>query len=297
LDLKGGKMAVSTTDKTYDPFIIIKARDMCQLMSRGITFEQAKRVLDDGVFSDIIKIGSFTVDADRFRRRRQRLLGPNGATLKALELLTGCYIFIQGKTACVIGDIKGMKQARKVIEDCMQNIHPVYHIKELMIRKQLEKRPELANEDWSKFLPKFKKNIRSTNKPKKKKIDKKKKKEYTPFPEPIEKSKVDLMLESGEYFLSEEQKKQKRSKEQKQKSKAKSLENQEKKLDKYIPPVEETKTSTSAASTTAVDVHALASKIKQQHETQQKKRKASEMSKSVTAQDFVQSNKRQKRKN
>ena len=60
---------------------------------------------------------------------RQRILGQGGSTLKALELLTQTFILVQGSTVSVMGPYKGLKEVRRVIEDTMGNIHPIYSIK------------------------------------------------------------------------------------------------------------------------------------------------------------------------
>ena len=242
LNLVEGSMTVLTTRKTYDPYIIIKARDLIKLLSRSVPAPQALKVLEDDTNCDVIKIGGMVRNKERFVKRRQRLIGPNGSTLKAIEMLTGCYILVQGNTVSVMGGYKGLKTARKIIEDAMKNTHPIYHIKELMIKRELEKDPELAAQSWDRFLPKFKKKNVQTKKPKK--IGKKDRAVFPPAPTM---SKVDLQIESGEYFLSKEAKERKAAYDKLQKQKNTSTANQKRREEAFIAPKEDTKQSRKAS--------------------------------------------------
>ncbi|KAK6585095.1 hypothetical protein PZA11_001822 [Diplocarpon coronariae] len=238
LDLVEGSMTVKTTRKTFDPAAVLNARDLIKLLARSVPAPQAVKILEDGVACDIIKIRNLVRSKEKFVKRRQRILGPNGSTLKALELLTACYLLVQGNTVAAMGPYKGLKEVRRIIEDCMSNIHPIYHIKELMIKRELAKDPDLAGASWDRFLPHFKKrNLSKRRVPLR--VTDKSKKVYTPFPPAPEKSKVDLQIESGEYFLGKQARERAQREERMEKQREKKAERAKEREKDFQAPREE----------------------------------------------------------
>ena len=235
LNLVEGSMTVRTTRKTFDPYIIIKARDLIKLLSRSVPAPQALKILQDDVQCDVVKIGGLVRNKERYVKRRQRLMGPNGSTLKAIEMLTGCYVLVQGNTVSCMGGWKGLKTVRKIIEDCMKNMHPIYHIKELMIKRELAKDPALANQSWDRFLPKFKKKNVKRKKPSK--IGKGKKDQVFP-PAPVE-SKIDKQIASGEYFLSQDAERRRAAAEKLEKQKEALSASRKRREDAFVAPKED----------------------------------------------------------
>ncbi|XP_037803821.1 KRR1 small subunit processome component homolog [Penaeus monodon] len=260
LDLIKGSMKVATTRSTWDPYAIIKARDIIKLLSRSVPIEQAVRVLQDGITHEIIKIGGMIRNKERFIKRRQRLIGSNGTTLKALELLTDCYVLVQGQTVSTIGPYKGVLEVVRFVTDTMNNIHPVYLLKSLMIKRHLANSPDKKNEDWSRFLPKFK----SKNVQRKKPKVKKDKKPYTPFPPEPQERKIDKELAEGKYFVDQEERNAaKRKRPNEEKKKAVAEKQKERRAKSFVPPEEpQHKPDKPKQGSANVDVEALKKKVK-----------------------------------
>ena len=136
-----------------------------------------------------------------------------------------------------------------------------------MIKRELAKDPKLADQDWSRFLPKFGKrkaakkttaatganNIEVNGAPGSSAAStssytpfpaagpsatKKEKKPYTPFPPAQTPRKIDLELASGEYFLKPHEKRRKKLEERQEKSDAVREEKTKKRMEQFVAPDE-----------------------------------------------------------
>lgn len=38
-------------------------------------------------------------------------------------------MMVQGNTVSAMGPYQGLKEIRRIVIDCMKNVHPIYHIK------------------------------------------------------------------------------------------------------------------------------------------------------------------------
>lgn len=181
-------MEVSTTPRTRDPYIIIKGNDMIQLLSKGVPLEKAASVLEDEVFCEILPINLLCSSEKVFERRKGRISNPK--TLQAIELLTRCVIFVSGKVVCIIGSYKGLNDAKNIAIACFdRNIHPIFEVKKLIIKRKLEK--DKVEGDWERFLPKIKKTHSK---------DKIKWREGGMLPADVRPRKEDTQRETGEYY-------------------------------------------------------------------------------------------------
>jgi ribosomal RNA assembly protein len=96
--------------------------------------------------------------------------------------------------------------------------------------------PNLSQEDWSRFLPQFKK---KTTSKRKKPHEVSVKKSYTPFPPAPTPSKIDLQLDSGEYFLNEHQREAKKKAEKRSAAKEKSSSKKKQRDEEFKAPNED----------------------------------------------------------
>lgn len=215
-------LKVSTTKETRDPYIIIKANELIQLLGKGVTLEHAIKILEDGVASEILPVKAICSSEKVFERRKHRLENPK--IKKSIELITKSHIQISNKTVCIVGEYRGVYEAKDIIIKCFENIHPAFELKKLIIKKKLIK--EGREGDWDRLLPKIKK-THSKKKGESRKTGN--------LPEEIPNRKEDIEIETGEFFSKTENIEKMREKEERRKRRE---EERKAKREKHLVPDE-----------------------------------------------------------
>ncbi|ELQ74542.1 rRNA processing protein [Trachipleistophora hominis] len=148
---------MSTTSKTRDPYVIIKSKDFITLVCKGVPLQEAERIFDDEISYAMLNIQQLASNKEVFINRRNRLIGPNGDTLKALEMLTKTYILMKSKCVCVIGSFANVLKVEQFVLKVMENYHPVHLLKQLVAKKEVEQCTEKKDMNWKNFVPVVKK--------------------------------------------------------------------------------------------------------------------------------------------
>ncbi len=94
---------------------------MVKAIARGFSPERAFRLLQDGVYLEIIDIRDFAGKSRNRRiRLRGRVIGRKGRSRKTIEEMSGAYVSVYGDTVAIIGDPLQIDLASRAVEKLLQ---------------------------------------------------------------------------------------------------------------------------------------------------------------------------------
>jgi ribosomal RNA assembly protein len=142
IESEGGGVEILMDEKSTDPSLILRAKDVVTSIGRGFAPDQAFRLIrnEDTTFDFIDLRLIFDRSESDIRRVKSRIIGMNGKTRRTIEELTEADVVIYGHTVGIIGTFEQVDAARNAIQMIIQGCehHTVYNFLQKK-RRELKK--------------------------------------------------------------------------------------------------------------------------------------------------------------
>ena len=150
IESESGGVTIILSEKTRDPSLLFKAKDVVTAIGRGFSPEHAFRLLrnDDDIFDFIDLRAVFGRSESDIKRVKGRVIGANGKTRKLIEELTDASMVVYGHTIGFIGTFEQVDVARTAVQMLINGSqhHTVY---KYLQRKRSELKKQML-ELWEK---------------------------------------------------------------------------------------------------------------------------------------------------
>ncbi len=140
-----GSITITLSEKSTDPSLLLKAKDVVTAIGRGFIPEVAFRLIrdEDEIFDLIDLRVIFGRSESDIKRIKGRIIGAEGKTRKLIEELSEADVVVYGHTVGLIGSFEQVDTAHNavqmIIEGCQH--HTVYNYLQ-------KKRTELKKEKF-----------------------------------------------------------------------------------------------------------------------------------------------------
>jgi ribosomal RNA assembly protein len=130
IESEAGGVTIVLSERTNDPSLLFRAKDVVTAIGRGFSSDHAFRLLrnDDDIFDFIDFRVVFGRSESNIKRIKGRIIGANGKTRKLIEELTDASVVVYGHTVGFIGTFKQVDAARNAVQMLIDGCqhHTVY---------------------------------------------------------------------------------------------------------------------------------------------------------------------------
>jgi ribosomal RNA assembly protein len=118
VESESGGVTVLLSEKTNDPSVLFKAKDVISAIGRGFSPDQAFRLIrnEDYIFDFIDLRTIFGRSEADIKRIKGRIIGANGKTRSLIEELTEANVVVYGHTIGFIGTFEQVDVARNAAQ-------------------------------------------------------------------------------------------------------------------------------------------------------------------------------------